>query len=1013
VADSQLPPLLPPPGLGEPGGPTSLARQGSTVGLTSVSATIFSLSMGFSSSFYFKTFLILLVWLLLLVAGDVETNPGPRHRPDVRVLYSNIRGLFANLSELMVASAGFDILCLSETLVTSRRHLCELRIPDYAGPQQRLAGVDGSRGLAVYIKNGCLASRQLPYECACHEVIVLRVCGPTHNFYVFAFYRSPNADDSIFDCMLLAMARIQETDRKAAFVFVGDANAHHTDWLQSRSPTNSAGRAALDFCCLSGSRQLVCTATHVGGNCLDLVMTDVPDVINVFVGTPLGTSDHSYLELDVNVSQMLPTYDARRTVFVKSRVDWEKVRREVRVLPWSSIYRSADPVSVLNDSISHVIHRCVPTTVVGFRSGDAPWFNAECRFAFDTKQTAYRAWTRGRTHELWLEYQRVRVESQRVYDAARDAHYARSRVKLNDTSSSHSWWATLKSSLFGASSSLPALKGPGGRLVSKPSEKAELLSSYFDSKQSSDSFDVPASCFPETGCCSLAFRSSVVKEYLSDLDEHGGVDPVGVFPLFYKKVADILAPKLSRIFRGLLRSGSFPLCWRVANVTAIPKDGTSSDVSDYRPISITPILSKVYERLLSAKLSRYCESRGLFPSTQFSYRKGYGCVDALLSVSHVIQSALDAGSECRVVQLDFSAAFDRVNHTCLLYRLRCLGIGGPILGACHEFLSSRTQSVVVDGSVSAPVSVVSGVPQGSVLGPLLFILYTGEMFDIVQNRLVGYADDSTLIAVVPRPSDRPLVEASILRDLEAIHRWSGECNMKLNPGKTKSFIASRSRTALPCHMPLVFNGVEIKSRTVLKILGVEFDSKMTFETHIRSMVSMASRKIGLLRMARRMFNDVVVLRRCFFAFILPNLEYCSVVWSSAAACHLSLLDRVVRCISELCGGVVPLLQDVPDLVSLAHRREVAGLCMYYKIYNNHSHLLNGVTRVAPRRSRFTRAGDRAHLYEVELPRFRTVQYGRSFVPAFSRAWNLLPATVFGGGCLERFKRAANFWLSGV
>ena len=174
--------------------------------------------------------------------------------------------------------------------------------------------------------------------------------------------------------------------------------------------------------------------------------------------------------------------------------------------------------------------------------------------------------------------------------------------------------------------------------------------------------------------------------------------------------------------------------------------------------------------LLSAKLSQFCESRNMFPSQQFSYRKNYGCVYALLSISNEIQTVLDRGGECRLIQLDFSAAFDRVNHRALIHQLQCLGIGGSFQNICREFLSDRRQTVVVDGSVSSSVKIISGVPQGSVLGPILFILYTNGLFTITDNKFVGYADDSTLVAVIPKPPDRPRVEAYILRDLQAISR---------------------------------------------------------------------------------------------------------------------------------------------------------------------------------------------------------------------------------------------------
>ena len=186
---------------------------------------------------------------------------------------------------------------------------------------------------------------------------------------------------------------------------------------------------------------------------------------------------------------------------------------------------------------------------------------------------------------------------------------------------------------------------------------------------------------------------------------------------------------------------------------------------NYRPLSITQILSKVFEKLISHRLSGFCERSGSFPAAQFAYRKGLVCTDALLPISQQLQQALDCGRESYLIQLDFSSAFDRVSRDGVIFKHGSAGIGGCLLSICREFLTDRRQRVVVDGASSEWIPIVSVVPQGGVLGPLLFILYASEMFDLVENRLFAYADDSTLFAVVHRPSDRPTVAASVNRDL--------------------------------------------------------------------------------------------------------------------------------------------------------------------------------------------------------------------------------------------------------
>ena len=174
---------------------------------------------------------------------------------------------------------------------------------------------------------------------------------------------------------------------------------------------------------------------------------------------------------------------------------------------------------------------------------------------------------------------------------------------------------------------------------------------------------------------------------------------------------------------------------------------------------------------MSVRLGRFMECSGVLPTTQFAYRKGLGTFDALLCVSHTLQRALERGWEARIVQIDFSTALDRVNHHGILHKLCSVGIWGSVLSILTLFLSVRSQHVMVNGCRSKLVNVLSGVPQGSVLGPLLFLLYTSELFFILENKLIGYADDSTLIAVVPSPGLRVAVAEFLSSDFVMVNEW--------------------------------------------------------------------------------------------------------------------------------------------------------------------------------------------------------------------------------------------------
>ena len=320
----------------------------------------------------------------------------------------------------------------------------------------------------------------------------------------------------------------------------------------------------------------------------------------------------------------------------------------------------------------------------------------------------------------------------------------------------------------------------------------------------------------------------------------------------------------------------------------------SADATQYRPISILPVLSKVAEKLIFKPLYRYLESNGLLARSQYAYRKQLGTCDALLDLTSCMQDNLDKGFESRLVQIDFSAAFDLVNHKALIFKLQSIGIGGYILGLLRDFLTDRQQRVVVDGVFSEPRPVVSGVPQGSVLGPLLFLVYTSDMLIGLENKIVQYADDTTLVAVIRSPEMRNQAASSLNRDLERINQWCSRWGMKLNSSKTKTLLVSRSRTIEPPHPPLCVGNALLAESEFLTILGVTYDPHLTFEKHLSNVSANAARKLGIVRKASYIYSDERINATCFRSFVLPLLEYCSPIWMSASARDLSLLDRVAR-----------------------------------------------------------------------------------------------------------------------
>ena len=419
-------------------------------------------------------------------------------------------------------------------MVSDRRHISELQIPNFKKPLLLLRNSrPRAQGLCIYTKVGYNAFRFNKFECDCHEFMIVRVCSRFNNFYIFNLYRNPNADDSIYDCLLSSYIAIQEEDRKACFLFMGDFNAHHRDWLQSVSPTDRHGISARDFSDVVGCEQLVTGSTHTSGNLLDLLLTDVPGVVEVETISPVGSSDHCGLSCKVQLNFPIPNFTLIRQVFIKSKINWEGIYRAFNAIVWRDIYKAPCPVTALNTIILDMISKYVPIKTLRSRSHDKAWFNDLCYQAYRDKHTAYNLWSTNKTCLCWENYVLLRNTANDIYKEAEANYNAHLRELLSGTVQPHKWWAALKAALFGIEPSIPPLLNPDGTVTYSPVEKANVLANTFISKQSREEIHLPSGCHPLPEFNTFAFRSSEIRILLSELDEYGGTDPNGLFPLIF------------------------------------------------------------------------------------------------------------------------------------------------------------------------------------------------------------------------------------------------------------------------------------------------------------------------------------------------------------------------------------------------------------------------------------------------------------------------------------------------
>ena len=371
--------------------------------------------------------------------------------------------------------------------------------------------------------------------------------------------------------------------------------------------------------------------------------------------------------------------------------------------------------------------------------------------------------------------------------------------------------------------------------------------------------------------------------------------PDGGPPRFLKEFAEELAPVLCRLFRLILISCTYPSSWKHALVQPVPKKGDRSNPSNYCPIALTSAVAKVFETLLNSHFIKHLESNNLLSDHQYGFRKARSTGDLLSYLTHTWSSSLRDFGESFVVALDISKAFDRVWHKALLAKLPAYGFTPSFCKLLSSFLSNRFISVVVDGATSASFPVSSGVPQGSVLSPTLFLLFINDLLHATASDVHSFADDSNLhksssFQCQPSSNARSqsllAISSTINSDLQSISEWGTRNLVKFNTSKTQLLTISLSNTP---NYPIIFEDSKIPPLNSVNILGLQISSSLSWRDHIVQIAKSASKKLGVLFRCKQYFNSAQLFK-LYTGFIRPCLEYCSDIWGSSP--YTSLLDRV-------------------------------------------------------------------------------------------------------------------------
>ena len=896
----------------------------------------------------------------------------------------------------LTSTSPVDVIGITETWVDTdgRDFEAEYSLPGYSLYHQDRAGRAGG-GVMLYIKRH-LTPVQLPIVTP-HEIVGAEVRGSVPKLQVFVCYRPPkhsaDADLALYES--LSTLLWEKTS-----ILMGDFNCPGVDWEQDLAV--GEGLRLLDFKQDNFLSQAVREPTR-GNNVLDLVFSTEEDLLSeVEVGECLEGSDHHMVYFKVGVSSG-PEARRYRDRWNLRRADYDGFCRDLEELPRLADGSAEAMWSEFRTSFLAIQERRIPRRRLGGADRACPsWFHGGIGREVRKRRNLYNAAKRNPTPETERQ---LKVQRRVVKKLVRQAKVSEEhRIALACRNNPKEFFGYVNKHRPRAP--LGPVFSDGGDLVTEDYAIARELNDYFASVFTmEDVEDVPDPVLHggrSESLVSIDCHGPEVEAKLKGLKPDKAPGSDGFLPKVLKAVRKGAAPHLCQIFNRSLATGEVPRDFRSADVCPIHKKGPLTDKGNYRPISLTSVPGKVLESIIKDRIVNFLETNNLIVTSQHGFRHGRSCVTNLLDFYNHVFRECDRSKAVDVVFLDFRKAFDKVPHKRLMRKVRALGIDGDVATWIESWLSNRRQRVIVNGVPSEWAAVTSGVPQGSVLGPLLFIIYINDLDHGVSSWVSKFADDTKLGIDAANPES----VGALRRDLATIGEWSNVWQMPFNLDKCHVLhIGSGNQSE-----PYSLQGSPLSPVSRERDLGVVVTADLKSSAQCVAAEQKAHKMLGYIKRVFRYRNARTVLA-LYRALVRPLLEYAAPFWSPTKREDVARLERVQARATKLVPsirnkGYQRRLDDL-GLFTLEQRRLRGQLIETFKI-------LRGFTGLAPDSLfQLSENPTRNHGWKVVPPRFRTSLYRDFPTVKVCNLWNSLPEAVVTATTVDAFKKRLDRILPGL
>ncbi|CAG9121479.1 unnamed protein product [Plutella xylostella] len=652
---------------------------------------------------------------------------------------------------------------------------------------------------------------------------------------------------------------------------------------------------ALDLCNLHQFNNV----PNQYGRILDLILCTAPASVRA-CPDPLVPEDphHPALLIDLDVANFKPLKLAPQRRFAFNRGDYTSIKKCIRDTNWCTILRAHN----LNDCIERfykIIYEFRDTFIPIHSPSTSkfpPWYNSCLVKMIKEKNKYFRKY---KLYGNLSDKSSFILIRDRVCKAERQCYNTYiNRIENSIASNPKAFWSFVKSSK--GRGTFPAEMSYAGHLSDTGQGISELFSTYFHStflNNSNTTTNLPNDALSDHSNCdigSIEIDTKVIEKLLKSLDLNKSAGPDSLPAIFLVNCAEELSLPLSILFKRCVDEGVMPTIWKSAYISPIHKKGPKECVDNYRPISKLCLVSKILERVVYNQLYRALSHT--FSPAQHGFLKCRSTVSNLLLFSDFISDHLARGDQVDAIYTDYSKAFDRIDHTLLLKKLHIQGIRDNLLKWFHSYLSNRSQAVVLNGFTSTWKDIPSGVPQGSLLGPLLFIVFIGDIDSCFANSShLLFADDMKIYKTVNNAADA----TSLQEDLVRLDAYCADNKLDLNV--TKCLIISFSRKRSPYEFDYRIRSQKLARVYSTRDLGVIFDSRFTFDEHIDSVVGKACRALGFVMRSSKPFKSMKTVKLLFCAYVRSHLEYASQVWNPRYAVYINRIERIQRKFTRYLG----------------------------------------------------------------------------------------------------------------